>query len=93
MELYDLSYSRNSIEEVAASIDIPSLFVGISSDVLYSPNEIERLAALFPRGQYRTLNAIHGHDSFLVDQIELARIIAPFLNEIEILKTEEEFAI
>ncbi len=43
----------------------------------------ERFASLFPSGCYRTLHAVHGHDSFLVDTEALARILTPFLEAIE----------
>jgi homoserine O-acetyltransferase len=80
MELYDLGEGRGSIKDVAKSIDVPALFVGISSDILYLPEEIEQFATLLPKGEYATLDADHGHDSFLVDAEALASIIKPFLN-------------
>ena len=82
MELYDLAQGRASLREVAEAITARALFVGISSDILYSAEEIKRFASLFPHARYRTLHAIHGHDSFLVDTDSLAKILAPFLDEI-----------
>ncbi|HZK75528.1 MAG TPA: homoserine O-acetyltransferase, partial [Candidatus Kapabacteria bacterium] len=100
MELYDLSDGRGELREVAASTECKALFVGISSDILYGADEIKRFASLFPNGSYRTLHAIHGHDSFLVDTEALAMIIAPFLEEVETPKhtcalefQEEEVAV
>jgi homoserine O-acetyltransferase len=83
MELYDLSEKRISLEHVASSIPCEAFFVGISSDLLYDPREIEAFASLFPNGHYRTLQAVHGHDSFLVDAIPLGNILVPWLREIE----------
>jgi homoserine O-acetyltransferase/O-succinyltransferase len=83
MELYDLSAGRASMQEAGTSIECNALFVGISSDILYGTDEIKRFASLFPNGRYRTLHAIHGHDSFLIDTGPLAKIIAPFLEELE----------
>lgn len=79
MELYDLAEGPGTMEDVAATITCPAHFVGISSDVLYAPSEIEQFAALFPNAQYSTLHALHGHDSFLVDGDELATILRPFV--------------
>ena len=84
MELYDLSEGRESLSNVARSIDAHALFVGVSSDILYSRYEIEEFASLFPNGEYATLHADHGHDSFLVDTESLSKIIEPFLQKIEI---------
>jgi homoserine O-acetyltransferase/O-succinyltransferase len=83
MELYDLSEKRGSLKAIAASIGCEAFFVGISSDLLYDPEEIENFASLFPNGHYRTLQAVHGHDSFLVDAIPLGNILAPWLRGIE----------
>jgi homoserine O-acetyltransferase/O-succinyltransferase len=81
MELYDLSEGRGELRDVASHFTAKSLLVGISSDILYAADEIKQLASLFPKGRYRTLHAMHGHDSFLVDTDALAKIIAPFLEE------------
>lgn len=87
MELYDLAHGRTNLREVAASITARAVFVGISSDILYSADEIKRFASLFPNGRYRTLHAIHGHDSFLVDTEALTTIVGPFLDEISSVQT------
>ncbi len=83
MELYDLSEKRGSLKSVASSIECEAFFVGISSDLLYAPKEIEAFAALFPNGRYQTLHATHGHDSFLVDATALAKLLAPWLRGID----------
>ncbi|HET6400950.1 MAG TPA: homoserine O-acetyltransferase [Candidatus Kapabacteria bacterium] len=83
MELYDLSDGHSAMQEGGMSIECKALFVGISSDILYGADEIKRFASLLPNGRYRTLHAIHGHDSFLVDTEALSKIIAPFLEELE----------
>ncbi len=83
MELYDLSEKRGSLAAVAASIECEACFVGISSDLLYDPNEIEQFASLFPNSRYQTLHASHGHDSFLVDADKLGKILAPWLRNLE----------
>ncbi len=83
MELYDLANGRGALREAAASLHAKALFIGISSDILYGADEIKEFASLFPHGRYRTLHAIHGHDSFLVDTEALAKLLAPLLEEWE----------
>jgi homoserine O-acetyltransferase len=83
MELYDLSEGRGSLKSVAAGIQCEALFVGISSDLLYPTEEIERFASLFPNCHCQTLHAIHGHDSFLVDTEPLGKILSSWLGSIE----------
>ncbi len=67
MELYDLRADRDEdLSVVLKALDIPALFVGISSDILYAESEIKALASSAPHGTYQTLDAPYGHDSFLV---------------------------
>jgi len=61
------------------SIRVPVLVVGISSDVLYPPAEVRTHAALLPRGEYRELESIHGHDAFLIDPQRLPGWVEHFL--------------
>jgi homoserine O-acetyltransferase/O-succinyltransferase len=56
------------------------LFVGISSDWLFRPQDVraaaERLAALGANARYAELRSDHGHDAFLAEPQALAEIIA-----------------
>ena len=72
MELYDISDSIGNIEA-------ETLFIGTTSDILYSENEIKEVATRIPNAKYRSLDAPFGHDSFLVAQDKLAKIIRPFV--------------
>ncbi len=83
LQCYDLARGRESIETTARTITIPALFVGCATDMLYDPHMIERFARLFPQGEYHTLHADHGHDSFLVDRAGLAAILVPFIRRLE----------
>ena len=74
MELYELA--------TPVRFANPALFVGISSDVLYEPSEISNFASQFPHGEFALLDAVHGHDSFLVDTDALAEIVRPFLTSV-----------
>lgn len=61
------------------AVQTPTLVVGISSDVLYPPTEVQAGAALLPRAQYRELDSIHGHDAFLMDPGPLPTLVSAFL--------------
>ncbi|GAA5532109.1 alpha/beta fold hydrolase family protein [Deinococcus aluminii] len=65
------------------SIRVPVLTVGISSDVLYPPDEVRAGTALLPLGQYVELESPHGHDAFLMDPQGLPQWVASFLNSAE----------
>ncbi len=73
MDTHDVAAGRGAYEAVLGSIVQPALCVGVSSDVLYLPEESRELARLIPRGIYRELRSPWGHDAFLIEfeQIEL----------------------
>jgi homoserine O-acetyltransferase len=71
MELYDINDKIQNIESEA-------LFIGATSDILYKEEEIKEIASRIPGAKYRSLDAPFGHDSFLVAQNKLAKLIRPF---------------
>ncbi|MEP7235905.1 MAG: homoserine O-acetyltransferase [Ignavibacteriota bacterium] len=72
MEEYDI---RKVIGDIRAKV----LFIGTNSDILYSEKEIRGLASRLKNAEYQTLDAPFGHDSFLVAQDKLAKLIKAFL--------------
>lgn len=84
MELYDISDSVNTIEA-------ETLFIGTTSDILYSEKEIKETASRIPNAKYRSLDAPFGHDSFLVSQEKLAKLIRPFVTT-SVNQKQETFA-
>ncbi len=75
MDRFELSASA------LATIAQPVFCVGISSDILYLPTEVQDLANHLPQGQYWELVSPHGHDSFLLESEMLAEQIAKFLTK------------
>jgi len=84
MELYDIS---DSLSEITSD----ALFIGATSDVLYSEREIKATARSITGAKYKSLDAPFGHDSFLVAQEKLGKLIAPFVNA-KVKHKEEVFA-
>jgi len=79
MDLHDVALNRNSLEEVLGSINIPALSVGISSDILYPPDEQKIIASLIPNAGYKEIDSIHGHDGFLIEFDQMTEMIRKFL--------------
>ncbi len=78
MDSHDLARGRGSYEDVLRSIDTPALVVSIDSDVLYPPEEQRELAAHLPNARLVTLESIHGHDAFLIEQEALNHRLVEF---------------
>ena len=66
------------ITDRVGSITTPTLLVGISSDILYPPHEVEQVAAAMPNARFVLLSADQGHDSFLIDTDQLDHIVRWF---------------
>jgi homoserine O-acetyltransferase len=81
MDLHDIAYERGTIEEVLAAVRIPTLCVGISTDVLYPIHEQKTLASQLPRSVYREINSPFGHDAFLIEYEQLGKIVREFLRD------------
>ena len=81
MDDHDVGRGRGR-EDAASALSrlrADALCVGISSDLLYPPEESRALADLMPCGRYAELDSPFGHDAFLVDFEGLDALVRPFL--------------
>ena len=79
MDDYDLSEGRGRLTDVLARIVMPTLVMGIDSDVLYPESEVRALADALPNASYARLTSPHGHDAFLIEFPQLAARLRRFL--------------
>jgi homoserine O-acetyltransferase len=82
MDSHDLARDRGEVKSVLAGMKTPVLAVGISSDILYPPTEVEDLASSLPNARYQMLHAAQGHDSFLIETANLDGIVSRFKNDL-----------
>jgi homoserine O-acetyltransferase len=79
METWEPGRGFRTAEEAFARIQATITFVGISSDWLFPPSEVRKLAeALRANGaqaEYREMATEHGHDAFLAEQATLVRLL------------------
>lgn len=79
MDQHNVSRNRAKIKDVLGNIKIPSLNIGISSDILYPAEEQKEIASKIPNGKYFEIESIYGHDAFLIEFQQLNKIISEFL--------------
>ncbi len=78
MNGHDVTRGRGNISEVLGNISHPALVVSVSSDLLYPPQEQAFMVSRLPNAQHLTLESSHGHDGFLIETAELARLVRNF---------------
>lgn len=81
MNDFDVSADRGNYLDVLESIEQPALVVSVDSDILYPQHEQELLARHLPNATHAVLHSDYGHDGFLVQTGELAKLIAAFRAE------------
>ncbi|MDP1677464.1 MAG: homoserine O-acetyltransferase [Bacteroidota bacterium] len=83
MDLHDIAFQRGPIDQVLLSIKIPTLSIGIDSDILYPATEQQAIARLISRATYQQITSPYGHDAFLIEFIQMETLVRKFLVELE----------
>ncbi len=81
MDSHDVGRGRGGIDAALASLNIPVLVLGISSDVLYPVHEQEELASKIPNASLRVVNASQGHDAFLIELDAINKFVTEWRGE------------
>ncbi|MDQ3695128.1 MAG: homoserine O-acetyltransferase [Chloroflexota bacterium] len=81
MDLYDVGRNGGG-DHWLSRITAPTLLIGIRSDWLFPPGDVQaltgRLLALGCNARYAELDSPHGHDAFLKEWDQLTAILRPF---------------
>lgn len=78
-DTHDVGRGRGGTAEALSAIKARTLVVGISSDIIFTPEEMRSLAAAIPGAEYREIDSDFGHDGFLVEHGRLNELLIPFL--------------
>ncbi|HLH08850.1 MAG TPA: homoserine O-acetyltransferase [Terriglobales bacterium] len=93
MDNFDLADGYASTEEALRRITARLILVGISSDWLFPPADVRRLAGKIhsfgTNVTYLEQISSHGHDAFLAEAGELSGLLVPYL---ELTRTSSRFA-
>lgn len=86
MDLHDIGRNRGGVEKAAKLIDVPTLIVGVDSDILYPVRLQEEMAELIGVDRidckHVTIESDYGHDGFLLENQQMSKHISPFLADI-----------
>ena len=71
---------RGGVGKMLERIKCPTIVIGLTTDIIFTPTEMRNLAASIPGAEYREINSPFGHDGFLVEHEQLNAILVPFMN-------------
>ncbi len=87
LDLYDVAWGYESLEEAFAQILAPVQFFAFSSDWLYPPAQTEEMVrALEKLGkevEYHLITSAYGHDAFLLEHETFTPMVQAFLEKID----------
>lgn len=88
LDLYDVAWGFEGLEDALSSLDCQSLWFTFTSDWLYPPYQTEELIEVLHKlgkpVEYHLIDSDYGHDSFLVEPDKFTPKIVEFLDRLTI---------
>lgn len=75
MDSHNVGRNRNGLVNALQSVKMPTLIIGIVSDLLFPVREQQFLQTHIPNASYQEIDSLYGHDGFLVDHAPLTQVI------------------
>ncbi|WP_298433290.1 homoserine O-acetyltransferase [Geobacter sp.] len=86
LDLYDVSWGYESLEEAFARVRAPLQFFAFTSDWLYPPYQTEEMANILKKlgkpVEYHLIESTYGHDAFLLEHETFAPLVREFLDKV-----------
>lgn len=83
MDTHNVGRNRGSIENALRQIKAKTLAIGVSSDILFPPEELKYIADRVSMGTYVEIDSPFGHDGFLVESEQIAEVVFNFYKNIK----------
>ena len=82
-DTHNIGRDRGGVEKVLSEMRMPVLVVGITTDIIFTPDYMRWLADSMPNSEYREIDSPFGHDGFLVEHEILNKIIKEFFSNLK----------
>ncbi len=82
MDSHNVGRGRTSVENALKKIQANVLVIGVSSDILFPPQEQQFLARHIPGAVFEQIHSLYGHDGFLIETEQLTNVIIKFKQQI-----------
>ena len=81
MDSHDIGRGRGGVEAALNTIQARLLAVGVNSDLLFLAEEARFLSQTVPAGHYGEIVSTAGHDAFLIEFVQLSKLIESFYHQ------------
>lgn len=78
-DTHDIGRKRGGVNKALSKIEAPAIVIGITTDIIFTPEEMKGLTSALPNAEYFELQSEFGHDGFLVEHEKLNQILLPRL--------------
>ena len=79
-DTHDIGRDRGGVAAALSRVKADTIVIGLSSDIIFTPEEMKTLCSMIPGAEYREIDSEFGHDGFLVEHEQLNRILMPFIS-------------
>ncbi len=79
-DTHDVGRGRGGVDAALRRICCPTMVVGLTTDIIFTPVEQREIARRIPGAVYREISSPLGHDGFLVEHGQLNAILNDFLH-------------
>lgn len=81
-DTHDIGRGRGGEKAALRRLSMPVIVVGLSTDIIFTPDEMRDLAGRIDGATYAEICSEFGHDGFLVEHGQLNQILKPFLDTV-----------
>ncbi len=81
LDSHNVGRGRGGVSKALSAIKAQTVAVGISSDLLFPPEEQKLIAENVHDAEYHEIDSFYGHDGFLIEVEALTAIIKPIINQ------------
>ena len=78
-DTHDVGRGRDGIDAALRRICCPTMVIGLTTDMIFPPDEQREMADRIPGAVYREISSPLGHDGFLVEHGQLNALLNDFL--------------
>lgn len=78
-DTHDVGRGRGGTDAALQRIQAETFVVGITTDILFPPNEMRDLTSRIPNATYSEIESLFGHDGFLVEHEQFNALLFPVM--------------